>query len=314
MDLDLLESFVAVAEVRSFRRAARAMHIAQPTLSRRIARLENELGTRLFERYGRHVECTYSGQLLLPLAQSIISRTAEAVTLMREQQGITASAVQFGCTGCVFAHLLTPILSSFASAYPSVKLELHEWEDVVLEERVISGELDCAVITAWGAPRSAAKHLLTEEILLVIPADHKLADRPHVTLEMITKETILLPRAWMNSASVVADAFRQAGIEPRASYQSNYPEFIKNLVRVGWGVAPMPRMMLDPRTLDGLTTVPFQPSLARQLVLIYPWDRPLSAGARALAVHIQAAVYQKRAQLTKPRVVSDRSRRPKAKM
>ena len=71
MELDLFRSFVAVAENRSFSRAARAMHTTQPTLSRQIARLEKELGAQLFERYGRHVECTPTGQLLLPLVEMI---------------------------------------------------------------------------------------------------------------------------------------------------------------------------------------------------------------------------------------------------
>ncbi len=314
VELDLFKSFVAVAEVRSFRRAALAMHIPQPTLSRQIARLEKELGTQLFERYGRHVECTYCGELLLPIAQSIISRTADAVNLMHEQAGASSGAVQFGATGEVFAHLLTPILTTFAAAYPSVRLGLAEWEDVELEDRVASGELDCAVITAWGSPRSIAKHLLTEEILLVVPRDHQLAARPAVSLGMIAKETLLLPRAWMNISSVVADAFRRAGIEPKASYQSNYAEFIKNLVRAGWGLAPMPKMLVAPETLEGLVTIPFQPPVVRSLVLIYQWDRPLSAPARALMAHIQREVFRIGSECTKPRVVPDRTRRPRAKI
>ena len=77
MELDLFKSFVTVAENRSFSRAAHAMHTTQPTLSRQIARLESDLGVRLFERYGRHVECTPAGEVLLPLAQVIITRTDE---------------------------------------------------------------------------------------------------------------------------------------------------------------------------------------------------------------------------------------------
>ena len=105
MELDLFKSFVAVAEARSFSRAARTMHSTQPTLSRQIARLESELGTRLFERYGRHVECTANGQLLLPLAQAIVSRTEDAISLMSEQAGGGPSTVRFGAVGNVMALL-----------------------------------------------------------------------------------------------------------------------------------------------------------------------------------------------------------------
>src|SRR5512139_1839833 len=178
MQLDLLKSFLAVAEARSFSRAARTVHSTQPTLSRQIARLEGELGTRLFERYGRHVELTFSGQLLLPLAQAIVARTEDAISLMKEQAGAGASTVRFGAVGNVFALVLTPILVSFVATYPRVTGDLIEKDDAALEEAVISGELDCAVMTPWGSSGAATQYLLTEEIVLVVPRDHRLAGYP----------------------------------------------------------------------------------------------------------------------------------------
>jgi DNA-binding transcriptional LysR family regulator len=290
MELDLFKSFVAVAEARSFSRAARAMHSTQPTLSRQIARLESELGTRLFERYGRHVECTVTGQLLLPLAQAIITRTDEVVSLIREQAGTGSGTVRFGAVGNVMALLLTPILASFFAAYPRVSVDLIEKDDAQLEEAVISGELDCAVMTPWGSPRTATQHLLTEEILLVMPRDHRLAGEPAVALSMLANESILLPRAGMNAGNVTADALRRAGLEPRLSRRANYPELTKALVRTGVGIAPMPKMLVAPETLEGLVAVPFEKPLYRDLNLIYPRDRPLPTEARALMVHIRAAV------------------------
>jgi DNA-binding transcriptional LysR family regulator len=275
MELDLLKSFLAVAEARSFSRAARAMHSTQPTLSRQIARLESELGAQLFERYGRHVECTVSGQLLLPLAQAIVTRTDEAVSLLREQAGAGSGTVRFGAIGSVFALLLTPVLVSFLAAYPSVSVDLIEKDDAQLEEAVISGELDCAVMTPWGSTRAATQYLLTEEILLVVSRDHRLANHS---------------RSTMNAGNIVADALRRAGLEPRFSYRANYPELTKALVRRGLGVAPMPRMLVAPETLEGLVAIPFEKPLARDLNLIYPRDRPLTAAARALMVHVRAGV------------------------
>lgn len=290
MELDLLKSFLAVAEARSFSRAARAMHSTQPTLSRQIARLESELGAQLFERYGRHVECTVNGQLLLPLAQAIVTRTDEAVSLLREQAEAGPSTVRFGAVGNVFALLLTPILVSFLEAYPKVSVELIEKDDAQLEEAVISGELDCAVMTPWGSTRAATQYLLTEEILLVVPRGHRLANHSAVALSMLARESILLPRATMNAGNIVADALRRAGFEPKLSYRANYPELTKALVRRGLGVAPMPKMLVAPETLEGLIAIPFENPLARDLNLIYPRDRPLTAATRALMVHVRAGV------------------------
>ena len=233
MELDLFKSFLAVAEARSFSRAASTIHSTQPTLSRQIARLESDLGTRLFERYGRHVELTFNGQLLLPLAQAIVARTEDAISLMKEQAGAGASTVRLGAVGNVFALVLTPILVSFLATYPRVTVDLIEKDDAALEEAVISGELDCAVMTPWGSSRAATQYLMTEEILLVVPPGHRLAGHKSVPLELLADEAILLPRATMNAGNVVTDAFRRAGFEPKLSYRANYPELTKALVQTG---------------------------------------------------------------------------------
>jgi DNA-binding transcriptional LysR family regulator len=290
MELDLLKSFLAVAEARSFSRAARAIHSSQPTLSRHVAGLEAQLGTALFERYGRHVECTASGELLLPLAQAIVTRTDEAISLIREQAGAGPSIVRFGAFGNVFALLLTPVLVSFTAAHPNVSIDLIEKDDAQLEEAVISGELECAVITRWGSTRAAAHHLLSEEILLVVPHHHRLASHSAVALSMLANESILLPPGTVNTGNVVADAFRRSGFEPRFSYRARYPELTKALVRKGLGVAPMPKMLLAAETLEGLVAIPFREPLTRDLDLIYPRDRTLPAITRALMVHIRAGI------------------------
>lgn len=290
MELDLFKSFVAVAEARSFSRAARALHFTQPTVSRQIARLEKELGATLFERYGRHVECTVAGRMLLPLAQAIVTRTEDAIALVREQAGMGSQDVRFGAVGNVMALLLTPVLGSFLAAYPTVDLLLTEKDDAELEEAVVSGELDCAVMTPWGSSRTATQHLMTEEIVLVVPKQHRLGRLAVVPLSALADQSILLPRATMNTGNVVADALRREGFEPKFSYRANYPELIKALVRRGFGVAPMPEMLASADTLEGLVAVSFEQPLYRDLNIIYPRDRPLPAAAKALMAHLRVSI------------------------
>ena len=290
MELDQLRSFVAVAEVRSFTRAAKLVHLSQPAISRQIGRLESEMGTPLFERYGRHVECTADGRLLLPLAKAIVSRADDASRLIREHVGTVAAKVRFGSTGTVFAHLLSPVLASFLESYPKVHLDLIEREDVLLEEAVGSGELDCAIVTAWGTPRAATVHLLTEEVLLLVRSDHPLAQQSTVPLSAFADEPFLLPGLSMNMANLLTDLCRQAGFEPRTPYRANYLELSKALVRQGLGVALIPNMLLAPHTLDGLAALHLEGHPTRDLNLVYPRERPVSTAARALMTHIRASV------------------------
>jgi len=290
MELDQLRSFVAVAEVRSFTRAASLAHLTQPAISRQIARLEGELGVRLFERYGRRVECTPDGKLLLPLAKAIVSRADDATRMMREHAGMASSRVRVGSTGTVFGHLLSPVLASFIKTYPKVHLDLIERDDTLLEEGVFNGELDCAIITAWGSSRAAVTHLLTEEILLVVRRDHRVAGEASVSLADLADEPFLLPGHSLNTSNLLMDACRRAGFEPKVPYRANYLELSKALVRQGLGVALLPRMFVSPQTMDGLVAIPLKERITRDLDLIYSNERPLPAAARSLAAHIKAGL------------------------
>jgi DNA-binding transcriptional LysR family regulator len=315
VEVNLLKAFVAVTETRSISGAAVNLNLTQSALSRQIARLETELGTRLFERYGRHVELTADGQFLLPLAQVIIARTDETITLMRERAGAqAANVIRLGASGMVFAHYLTPILSSFMAANPTVKIDLVEGHDVELEEAVVAGKLDCAVHTPWKASRAAGRLLATEELFLVVPSGHPLSGQSAVNPSMLADERILLPPPFYSTSNIIMDVFRVAGIKPKTSYRAVYPELLKNLVREGLGITAMPRMLAQPETLDGLVAIPFEKRVERRIVLIHAFDRPLTAPARALITHIQR---QAAAMSSKPsgrRTVSDRSRRPRHAM
>jgi DNA-binding transcriptional LysR family regulator len=111
---------------------------------------------------------------------------------------------------------------------------------------------------------------------------------------MLASEALLLPRATMNASNVIADALRRVGVEPRLAFRANYPDLTKSLVRAGVGVAPMPKMLVAPETMHSLVALPFEPRLYRDLVLLSPLDRPLSAGARALMVHVKAGIAGRR--------------------
>jgi DNA-binding transcriptional LysR family regulator len=294
METDLLKTFSTVADARSFSKAAEQLYSTQSTVSRQIARLEEMLDARLFVRYGRHVELTTAGELLLPLANAIVTRTEDAVGIIREQAGGGPSTVHFGAVPMVMAHILIPLLAPFIAAYPGMSLDLTEKDDAQLEEAVISGQLDCGVMTPWGSSRVSAYHLLTEEMLLVVPREHPLAAGPVARFSEAAGETILLPRATLHVSNLIVEAFRKRGLTPKFSSRCNYPELNKELVRKGLGIAPMPITLCFTAGLEGLAAIPFEEPLTRDLHLIYPQDRPLSAAARALIAYIRTHVPKQR--------------------
>jgi len=198
--------------------------------------------------------------------------------------------VHFGAVPMVMAHILIPVLAPFIAAYPGMSIDLIEKDDAQIEEAVISGELDCGVMTPWGSSRVAAHHLLTEEILLIVPRGHPLAAQPAAAFTMVAAETILIPRATLHVSNLIVEAFRRRGLAPKFSSRCNYPELNKALVRRGLGLAPMPKTLCSPAALEGLVAIPFEEPINRDLNLIYPHDRPLSSAARALVAYIRTHI------------------------
>jgi LysR family transcriptional regulator, transcription activator of glutamate synthase operon len=238
------------------------------------------------------VECTPDGKLLLPLAKAIVARADDAARMMREHAGMVSSRVRVGSTGTVFGHLLSPVLASFIKTYPKIHLDLIERDDTLLEEGVFSGELDCAIITAWGSSRAGVMHLLTEEFLLVVPHGHHLEGETSVSLADLAEESFLLPGHSLNTSNLLMDACRRAGFEPKVPYRANYLELSKALVRQGLGIALLPQMAITPGTTDGLVAIPLREHVTRDLDLIYSNERPLAVAARSLALHIRASLQE----------------------
>jgi DNA-binding transcriptional LysR family regulator len=131
---------------------------------------------------------------------------------------------------------------------------------------------------------------LTEEILLVVPQGHRLADGPPVPLSALADEAFLLPGHSMNISNLLMDLCRRAGFEPRVPYRANYLELAKALVRQGLGIALIPKMLIVPETLEGLAAVPLKERPVRSLDLIYLREHPVSTAARALMIHLRLGI------------------------
>jgi DNA-binding transcriptional LysR family regulator len=290
MELEQLRSFIAIAETRSFTKAAALAHLSQPTISRQINRLEMELGTQLFERYGHQVELTESGEFLLPSARAILKQTNRLVSMMREHEGKKCEQVCFGATSLLLNYLLPRVLTPFMQDYPHIQIDLVEREDSTLEDAVARGEIDCAMVTRYGPPRVTVVHLFSEEIFLVVSTNHRFATRSSVSLTELEEEPLVMPPISMNIARHIAEACRKAGFEPKIASYVNYLGLSKSFARQERGVLLLPKMALDPQKLEGLAIVPLEDNFTRDLDLIYSGERPLSAITRVFMAYLRKSV------------------------
>ncbi|MDN5636029.1 MAG: LysR family transcriptional regulator, partial [Brevibacterium sp.] len=176
MNLEQLASFVEVANTGHFTKAAAALHLAQPSLSRQISTLEKELGSELFHRAHGHITLTAAGETLLPSARRMLA-DAEAVRRdMDELAGLRKGRIRLGATPTLCVSLVAEAISSFHHEHPGVELELVEKGSRELIEALGAGELDLALITrtlspSAQMPRLRMQGVLSEDLVVIAAAE-----------------------------------------------------------------------------------------------------------------------------------------------
>src|SRR2546430_1218498 len=183
MELHQLRYFVAVAELRHFTRAARNLRIAQPSVSRAIRVLEEELGTPLFHRMKGNVALTSAGEVLLPWARRVLAVVDGAALEVRELADLRRGRLAVGATPSLTTTLLPPALARFHAAFPGVELVLHEAGSRDLVRELEQGALDIAlVILPLRHETLETTPLLREELVVAVAPDHARAGREFVDM------------------------------------------------------------------------------------------------------------------------------------
>src|SRR5438445_7275687 len=126
MQIHQLRYFCAVARTGSFTRAAQHEHLAQPSLSQQVRKLEDELGTRLFDRLGRTIRLTQMGEVFLPRAEAILRQVADAQTEIQELAGAERGRLVIGSIPTIAPYFLPPYLASFARKFPDTQVSIVE--------------------------------------------------------------------------------------------------------------------------------------------------------------------------------------------
>ena len=293
MDLRQMRYFVAVAEAGGFSAASAALGVAQSALSRHVQCLEQDLGTRLFER-GRHgVALTEAGALLLArgryLLGEIETTRADLAAHAREVRG----TVDLATSSTVAEVLYGPLAARFARAHPGVHLNFHEGQDDLIE-RLAQGRLDLAIVTTSDRTDLVAFHpLYTERVWLIGLPDDPLLGRgpPHGQIEVaqVLERDLILP---VGEASLrwLREQARALGMPLRCRLHAESLPTIRELVRLGLGCGLLPyaavRRELAEGSFAGAEIRGFE--LVRKLGT--PRNRPASRAARVVAAAIEAEV------------------------
>ncbi|MCR6632663.1 MAG: LysR family transcriptional regulator [Magnetospirillum sp.] len=249
MELRHLRYFVAVAEERHFGRAAERLRMAQPPLSQQIKAFEAELGARLFDRNRRKVELTAAGAALLDEARLILARAGELGRLARAAAAGEAGRLDIGFTGSVpFNDVMPRILGNFRRRYPDVLVSLREMPTGSQMEAVAEGRLDIGFARPADSnlpPGVAARRILREPLMLVLPADHRLAGRGRVSMAEVAGEGLVMNPRHIGTGlyDKIALLCGRAGHTPRIAVEAHQMSTMISLVGAGLGLAVVPQTM-----------------------------------------------------------------------
>ncbi|MFC4769571.1 LysR family transcriptional regulator [Effusibacillus consociatus] len=246
MEFRQLQYAIKVAEERSFSRAAEKLHIAQPSLSQQILKLEQQLGVKLFDRTTTPLEITYAGERFVETAGRILDLTDQLRREMEDVADLKKGRLVIGSLPITGAHVLPAVLPIFQQQFPGIEVVLVEDTTANLEELTAKGKTDFTLLTLPLQDQTLVyEPILTEEILLAVPSDHPLAEQTgsRVNLLSLEDEPFILLKRGQGFRHIAFEICRRAGFEPNVAFESTNIEMVQSLVAAGMGLSFVPEMV-----------------------------------------------------------------------
>ena len=280
MDIDLLKTFLTVARLKSFTLAAKELQMTQPALSKRIKRLEALVNSQLFDRVGNHVVVTEAGQLLQQQAPQIISDIEDTVQNIRDLSGKVSGELHVGTSHYIGLHLLPQFLEQYVDTFDQVDVNIEFIDSELAYERVISGDLELALLTfpQQKDPRLEHQLIWREKLAIVCHQDYELAQLES-PLSKLHDFPCILPPAHTFPRELFELQLENAGIQLGKVKTANYLEVIAKLVACKMGWTLLPTRLLKP-PLVSLSSQEFLSD--RDMGIIYRTNKSLSNASKEL--------------------------------
>ena len=281
MDFDQLHTFLEIVRLKSFSRAAQTCFRTQPAISAQIRQMEQELGTALFERFGSRISLTTAGKIFSEYAQQLLEVRRQAIAAVGELDRIPKGELVIAANEATCIHVLPEVFSSYKERFPEVQLQVTRAYGARAVQAVLENTVDFAITQLPLQERKLEiVKIYSDEIRLLAPPGHPLAEAKAVTAQEAAAYPLLLPKTGRTRSQI--DQFLgpvEANIKISMELESS--EMIKRFVAAGLGVGFMAtsnaKEELRGGQLKGIALAPLP--LTRTLGLVYRKDKPLSRGA-----------------------------------
>lgn len=280
MDTNSLKAFVTIVDIGSFSEAAETLHLTQPAISKRLAALENQLGSPLVDRRQRHLQLTEAGSRLLPHARRILDELHNARVALSPDNDDIGGELDIIASHHIGLHHLPAWLRRFNREHPQVRLNLQfmESESAYVQMRKRNAELAFVTLSDDMDNNFVVYEQWADPMVFVTGPEHPLARLTAPGLADLSPYPALLPDTSTATYRVVSRLFLEQSLTLKPQMPTNYLETIKMMTSVGLGWSVLPLSMVD----DSIVHLPITQPVSRVLGAIGLDGRTLSSAARAL--------------------------------
>jgi len=241
MDFDLrqLEAFIQIVDQGGFSAASRSMHLSQAAVSERIANLESGIGMRLLDRRPREVRMTAAGKHLYERANQLLEHRRSIYLELEELAGVVRGSLLIGASNIPGEYVLPQLLADFYETYPQVQLNISINNSDSIIEQVRHGDLDLGVVGAEPADeRLLCEWLWEDELLLVVPAGHRLANKKRIKAEELVNEAFVSREPGSGTRQLMEARYAEQGLDaPVINIAVGSTTAVKEAVRSGLGIS-----------------------------------------------------------------------------
>lgn len=286
LDSRRLRMFVEVVRQGGFSRAAHRLHASQPTISKAVRQLEDELGLRLLDRIGRRINVTAAGELVYRRAVPLLAQGEDLVAELAELRGLKTGVLRIGLPRLGASALFARTFALYRRRYPGIEVNVAVHSGVKARELLRAGELDIGVL---GNPIEAEfeqQPVRTEPFMVLLPREHPAAGRRSVPLGRLAGMPAIFPDEDSVLHGHLMAAYHRSRVVPRIATRCHQADLMFELVAAGVGIAFLPRVLAQQQRHRGVRCVMLgDPGCA--WTIAYCWRRGahLSAAAQAWLTH-----------------------------
>jgi LysR family transcriptional regulator, low CO2-responsive transcriptional regulator len=283
MDFDQLETFLEVAKLLSFSRAAEKRFRTQPAISSQIRSLEEEVGAKLLDRSGGKVSITASGKLFQKFAEEILAERKSMLTAIAETERVPRGGIVVGANEGTCLHILPEVFAEFKRQCPDVAIGIKRADYAKILESVIENSVDFGVVSLPVEDKRLQVVLIhRDELVIIAPPKHPLAKLKSTTVQKVAEFPLIMPKAG-HTRDALEGLFYERKLKPRFAMELDSSELLKRFVAAGAGVGFIARSnVLEDILAKALVAVTMEDAkIRRDLALVFRKDKALSRAALA---------------------------------